>query len=311
MTTQSIRVPKQLRSGTAISGVLAMLVATVLLAGGSIFGKLVYREGVAPLTMLSTRFALTIVVLWGIYTILPGWRQYIRLGSRRQLWGCILVGTCNTVSMSLYFFALTEMDASLAVLIYSVAPGMVAGILALFGERFTRIILIRLVVALVGMVLLTSVGGGIAAPPLAVAMILGCALTYAIHLVFYQKLLAGTDTRTNTLYILSTMGVQFLLCFLIPGQLEQVPALTPNAWLLIGGFVIFTTILARLLMFHGVATIGGSQVALIGIAEPLLVVMLSYILLGERLAPSQWSGAIFILISLGLGAVQSQRKTAS
>ncbi len=285
-------------------GTILMLLATCCLSSSSIITKFIYREGVGPVTMLVLRFLIASAILWIFYLLSPTWRPFIFLKSKRQLFGCIAVGSANSISQTLYFYALLNLNPGLATMIFSFNPVIIAIIMLFFGESLSRKIIVRLALALGGLYFLTFAGGpGTSNIPLqSVILIILCALVYAIHLVFYQKLLPDTNPRTNTLYILSTMGVIYTFLEGFQNGFRGVFEVSGTAWLFLLFLAIFSTSLARLLMFTGVGLIGGTQVALIGLMEPVIVVISSVIILGERFSPPQWVGGALVLASISLAA---------
>ncbi len=67
----------------------------------------------------------------------------------------------------------------------------------------------------------------------------------------------------------------------------------------------FVTIFSRIALFLGVKKIGGMQTALLGLAELLIAIIFSSLLLGENLSPLQWLGAIGLGLSLILVMYES------
>lgn len=291
-------------TNTQARGTILMIVATLCLSSSSILAKFIYRENVAPITMLDLRFVIASLVMWLFYSLVKTWRPYLWLKSWRQFWGCVAVGGSNSISQLFYFIALTELDPGLAQMIFSLNPAIIALIMLFFGERLTRLKIARLGLGLAGLYFLTLAGSGSgkAINPWYVLLIIGCSAVYAIHLTLYQKLLGGTNSRTNTLYVLTTMAVIYTVIELVQHQTAGVAAVPAFSWLLIVMMALVSTALARLLMFEGLALIGGTQVALIGIGEPVIVLFTSVLLLNEHLSLSQWIGAGLVIFSIALAA---------
>jgi drug/metabolite transporter (DMT)-like permease len=288
-----------------------MLLATVGLASGSIIVKFIYREGVSPVTMLCLRMIIASAILWLLFVAIKDFRPYLRLESRRQFWGCVAVGATNAVSQLLYFLALTDLNPGLAQMIFACNPAIVVIIMLFFGERLTGLKISRLGLALLGLYFLTLVGssGDKAVSFTSVALIVVCAVVYAAHLVLYQKLLSDTSSMTNTVYILSTMAVIYLVMELAQRGFAGVTNVSGVAWFWLVLMSLFATVVARLLMFTGLKLVGGTQVALTGVSEPLLVLLGSTLILGEQFSPGQWLGAGLVVTSLALaGLARSPQK---
>lgn len=127
-------------------------------------------------------------------------------------------------------------------------------------------------------------------------MMIGASILYAMHLPINQRVLYEVPAPTVALYTLLSMSA-----VVIPAYLLFDRALPPQniSWLPIFGLT-FVTVFSRIALFLGVKKIGGMQTALLGLAELLIAVFFSSILLGESLSPGQWLGAVGLGISLTL-----------
>lgn len=288
-----------------------MLLATVFLATGNIFAKIIIRENVPPLTMLGLRFVLVLALLWPWYSFAPGWRRFIKPPSPRWVAAALCTGVANAISMGLYFSALTELNPGLAVMIFSLSPVLVAVMMLLLGERLHRITIGRFALAAGGLYFLTLAGGGgVTASAGSVALIVGSAFFYAVHFALYQRFLGGVPVRTTVLWVITSMAVVFVLALPFVSSPAIVTSVTPAAWVFILFMAVLTTFVARLLMFASMDRIGGTRVALLGIAEPVLVLISSMLIFGERLASTQWIGVACVVVSLLLGSIDRPTRTS-
>ena len=125
---------------------------------------------------------------------------------------------------------------------------------------------------------------------------IGAGALYGVHLVIGQWTRVDVDSRTVTLYCLTTMAFVVGIPFVMRGgSMEPVSV---QGWTLILLVAIFPTALARLLVFAGLRHIGGIQTALLSMAEPLMAVLMSFLLLGESFTPQQWAGAALFMVSV-------------
>lgn len=280
------------RTDGRVRGVAAALLASLFAGLAPILGKLAYQAGVDPSTLVALRTALAAGLLWAFYLLF--WRRYISVGWQ-DLVSCMGMGIANGVGSLLYYNGLALMDASLAHLLYSMYPFWVFIFLSAAGHPISRMAILRLGLVLMSVFLLTWQGGGLV-DPLGMTLMIGAGALYGFHLVLGQWTLADVDPRTVTLYGLTTMAVVVAIPFLARGG----PAgpISTDGRVAILLVAIFPTALARLLVFAGVRRIGGAQTALLSMAEPLVAVILAFVLLGERFTPQQWIGAGLFLISV-------------
>ncbi len=273
-------------------GVVATLLSTLFAGLAPILGKLAYQAGVDPTTLVALRTAMAAGLLWVFYLLF--WRRYIAI-NWRNLTGCVGMGIANGIGSLLYYNGLSRTDASLAHLLYSMYPFWVFLFLSAAGHPISRLSIARLGLALVSVFLLTWQGGGLV-DPLGVTLMIGAGALYGFHLVLGQWTLVDVDPRTVALYGLTTMAVVVGFPFLFRG--DPAAPISPEGWMAILLVAIFPTALARLLVFAGLRRIGGVQTALLGIAEPLVAVVLAFLLLDESFTLQQWIGAGLFILSV-------------
>lgn len=280
------------RVDRSLTGISITLMSCLLSGLAPILGKLAYQAGVDPITLVALRTALAAGLLWLFYLLF--WRRFIAI-DWHNLAGCVGMGVANGLGSLLYYGGLSRTDASLAHLLYSMYPFWVFIFLSAAGHTISPLSVVRLALALVSVFLLTW-QGGVLSEPLGVTLMIGAGALYGFHLVLGQWTLVDVDPRTVTLYGLTTMAVVVGIPYLVQGGMVE--PVSTKGWTTILLVAIFPTALARLLVFAGIQRIGGAQTALLGIAEPLVAVVLAFALLGERFSPQQWIGAALFLASV-------------
>jgi drug/metabolite transporter (DMT)-like permease len=103
-------------------------------------------------------------------------------------------------------------------------------------------------------------------------------------------LVSGVMSITGSLIILLVASVIFGLPF---------PA-SPTAWLPTAGISFLSTNFTVIAMFLGIALIGAPRAAILSAVEPLIVVLLATLLLGEQLGLPQIGGGVLILVSVAI-----------
>jgi len=276
-----------------ISGVAITLFSAIIAAWAPIFGKVAYRAGMDPYTVVALRTTLAVALLWMIYLV--RWRESIRI-QWRDLLGCIGMGAVNGVGSLFYYTGLQRLDASLASLVYALYPIWVFIFLSSSGHTISRMAVGRLGLGLVGLYLITGPGSA-RLDNLGVMLMLASAAAYGWHLVLGQWILADVDSRTVTLYVLTTMAVVVDVARVMGGG-PFVPISTSGweAVLSLGAVMAFS----RLTIFAGLKRLGGVQTALLSITELLTTLLVAFIVLGERMSVTQWVGAAILITSVVL-----------
>ena len=198
--------------------------------------------------------------------------------------------------------ALERLDASVGQTLYLIYPFFVALWLILDHQPPSRLTIFRMGIAGLSLLLITSLPGH-PADPIGVAMMLGAAALYALHLPINQRVLYDIPAPTVTLYTLIAMTIVVLPAY---GIFDRQWTGFGFLWWPVIGLTI-ATLLSRLALFFGVKHIGGMQTALLGLSELLVTILFSYIFLKENLAWTQWLGAAGLGLSLLLVRIEESR----
>ncbi len=274
------------------AGILAAFSSAFFLGLAPVFGKLAITQGFSPFAVVALRTSFAASILF--VAILLFARQYLYIFPV-GLAGCMLAGAINGLGSLLYYLALERLNAGVGQLLYSLYPFFVALWLMLDHQTPSRLTFLRIGLATVAVLLLTSVPER-SADPVGVLLMLGAATLYAMHLPVNQRVLFEAPPPTVALYTLLAMSMVVAPAYLIfDGTWPQAAA----PWLPVSGLTL-VTVFSRLALFVGVKKIGGMQTALLGLAELLITILFSALWLGESLTPLQWVGAAGLGISLSL-----------
>jgi drug/metabolite transporter (DMT)-like permease len=208
------------------------------------------------------------------------------------------VAAANSTSLLSYYVALTYIDVSVAHVLFSLFPVAALLFLAFRGERITRLSLVRLGMAILGVYLLIGPGGQV--DPTGVLLVLGSAVAYALYLTLSQWYLSEYPPQTVALYVISLMTLVTVAVRLL--QFEPWQPLSASGWGVVLATGLISTVLARLAIFAGIQRIGSGQTALLGMTELFLAVLWAMLFLGERLSPIQWAGGTLIVGSAMLSS---------
>ncbi len=255
-----------------------------------------------PLTALSIRFLIS--GLLGVIIALM-LKQSWRL-TRAQWRATIIFGICqNALYLGLNFVAMQTIEASLAAIIASTMPLLVA--LAgwiIFGERLTPLAIIGLIGGVIGVSIImgTRLQGGVDMYGLILCIGGVIALTFATLAV------RGATSGGNFLMV---VGLQMLVG---SAALSVAAAATETiqiawSWQLIAAFV-YTTLIpglaATLVWFMLVGRIGATRAATFHFINPFFGVAIAALMLGEALRINDMIGVAVIMA--GILAVQMSKQ---
>ncbi len=277
-------------------GLLAALLTPMFLGMNPIFGKLAYKNGADPFTVAALRTGLAVLILGIVYLLF--WRKYLYIYPLGLI-NCVAVGFVNGIGSLMYYNGLNLLDASVAQLLNGMYLVFVIILTRIGGERFGRRTILRVGIALFGLLLIT---GGIQgeASGLGIGLMLGNALLFAGTVVMSQRALHEMPAQTVTFYALLTMAIVVAMArvaYDLPFFVKDASTANLNAMWAIFALAI-TTALSRLLMFLGVKGLGSVRTTLLAIFEMATSISLAFILLGESFSSLQWWGVGVLLVSM-------------
>lgn len=262
-----------------------------------------------PLMSLALRFLLSGLIGVGLARALgQSWRL-----TRAQWQATAVFGVCqNALYLGLFFVAMQTVEASLAAIVASSMPLLVAlaGWLV-FGERVGALGLAGLVAGFAGVAVIMGARlGGIGPEGASGADPLG--LLYCVigvvALTVATLSVRGASSGGNMLMI---VGLQMLVgaaVLAVAAAVLETPEVTWS-WTLVAAFV-YTTIVpglaATLVWFMLVNRIGAVKAATFHFLNPVFGVGIAAVLLGERLGPVDLIGVA--IITAGILAVQLSRQ---
>ena len=279
-----------------IAGISAMISFSTLTPIGRYF----VTAGIHPVPLLFFRYSLTILLL-GLTMLVMNPRLFRIDGMGLKF--CMLAGLLESVSLMSYFFGLSWISGSLAVIIASVYPLFVLALLALRGEKFTWRNLIRVGLGILGVYFLVGITGTSVWQGVVLAFI--PAITFSIYLVLMQWFLSDYDARTVMFYVVSSAWAVMGLWWIVSGI--EMPEFTFMGWLAVFWLAFGATYIARLATFTAVKYIGSAQFSLLGPLEVLSAVLLSIIFLNEQFEAIQWMGAVLVILSVFLAVQRIQK----
>ena len=285
------------------TGTLLCVASAAGFGAMAVFGKLAYDDGVTVGTLLAVRFALAAVLFWALVFVTGAAGELRKLG-RRDVAIAVALGAFGYAAQAGCFFAALErIDASLLSLMLYTFPAMVAvAAIALGRERADSRRLGALGLASGGLVLVLASAKAGALDAVGVALALGAALVYTTYILSSQGI-AGR-IRPTVLSALVCTGAAVTLTAgsaafgdLRPGEV------TVAGWGWLLGIAVVSTVVAVSLFFAGLKRVGPTTASVLSTVEPVVTVVLAFLVFGELLTVLQLlGGALVIAAVLVLGS---------
>lgn len=217
----------------------------------------------------------------------------------------VLVGLLVGAFQLLFFAAVVSVGVSVSTVVsLGFAPVLVLVVDCTRGRVFPRAgRVLTVVAAVVGLTLMSVVGGGDpdpAHPVLGVLAALGSGTAFAMSAEIGGPLSRRYDALAVTVVTMTVAGIVLVLVGLPVSLAGNDPAATtdPVTWLLIGYLGVVTMVLAYVLFFAGLRTTPSGSVVIATLLEPVTAVVIAVAALGERLTLAGAVGAALILAAV-------------
>jgi drug/metabolite transporter (DMT)-like permease len=301
--------PRPDRAAT-LGALLRVVAAAACWAMAAVLAKHVFDRGVPPVRLAEARVAVALVVLAPLLV----WR---RPGLLRPPPGTLPLlvgfGACVAAVNLSYYLAIDHLPVGVAVSLQYTGPAMVLAMSALAGRggrhgRPGRVAWVAAAVTLVGAVLVSRALEGLAGLDIpGVAAGLASAVTFAAYLLTAELAGArGAHPATTLLWgFLSSVAIWSLVAPWWSWPLEALR--DPGVALAVAGVGVVGTLLPFALAVGAVRVISAATAGIAATSEPVFAAAFAWVLLDQRLAPTQLAGGALVVA----GVVLAQLAAAS
>jgi drug/metabolite transporter (DMT)-like permease len=275
----------------------------------AVFGKLAYGQGVTVGTLLAARFALAAVLFWALVIAEREAGAGLRAMGRRDLLTALGLGAFGYATQAGCFFAALErIDASLLSLLLYTYPSMVAvAAIAIGRERADTRRFIALLLASGGLVLVLANAQAGTLDPLGAALALAAALVYTGYILTSQGVAGRTEPKLLSALVCTGAAVTLTAGSWALGDLRP-GAVTAAGWGWLLSLAVVSTVVAVSLFFAGLKRVGPTSAAILSTAEPVVTVVLAFLVFGELLGPFQLLGGAFVIAAVLVLATHRPRE---
>lgn len=256
----------------------------------AIFAKLAYGDGVSLATLLFLRFSIAgaLLAAWGA-------AQGMRWPRGHNLLWLIAMGGIGYVGQSFcYFAALQYASAGLVALLLYLYPAIVTVLTALlFQRRIGRRRGWAVAAALTGTALI--VGGDLHSEVPGIVLGIAAAFIYSAYILAGDRVMPRTGPVAAATVVMLTAAAVYGMAVAATGL--RLPA-TPTGWGAVLAIAVFSTLLAILGFFNGLARLGAADASTLSTLEPLVTLGLAALVLGESVTALQFGGAALILAAV-------------
>ena len=213
---------------------------------------------------------------------------------RRNGWILAISGAAIGINWILLFEAYRYTTVAIATICYYLAPAFVTLGSPLVGETLSGKKLVAIGVAMVGMVFVSGVlKGSQESSFLGVALGVGAAVFYA-SVILMNKKLSPIGAYDKTLCQLGAASLVVVPYILIVGGMDF-GSMSTLSWVMLSILGIVHTGIAYALYFGGIRDVNAQTAAILSYLDPVLSILLSALILRERLDIFSLTGAVLIL----------------
>jgi drug/metabolite transporter (DMT)-like permease len=281
------------------SGTLLCLGSGASFGAMAIFGKLAYDGGATVGTLLVVRFTLAAALFWALVLLAPGGAAAVRSLTRRDIGIGLALGACGyALQAGLFFTALERIDASLLSLLLYTFPAMVAAAAVALGrERLDGRRLAALALASGGLVLVAAGAGTGKLDPLGAALGLGAAVVYTTYILSSQAVAGRVQPQLLAAFVCTGAIAPLTIGSSLLGELRP-GDVTVAGWGWLLGIAAVSTVAAIGMFFAGLRRAGPTTASILATVEPVVTVLLAFLVFGETLAGLQLAGGALVLAAV-------------
>jgi drug/metabolite transporter (DMT)-like permease len=280
------------------SGTLLCLSSGAAFGAMAVFGKLAYGDGATVGTLLAVRFVLAAAVFWTL-ALARGAAHEVRALSGRDVGVGLALGGCGyAIQAGCYFAALQRIDASLlSVLLYTFPAIVATAAVALGRERMDGRRLAALGLAFGGLVLVVAGAGAGALDPLGTALGLGAAVVYSTYILVSDDIVGRMRPRVLAALVGTGAAATLTVGSAVLGELRP-GEVTAAGWGWLACLAVVSTVASISLFFAGLRRVGPTTASILATVEPLVTVLLAFLVFGETLGVLQLVGGALVLAAV-------------
>lgn len=291
-----------------LKGALAVFVGAASFGMLSTFVKQAYSAGFTLGEVTGVQALLGMLILWFLYFILGGKKEYKSYTQKSKKWKIMLAGISTGAVSILYYKSVELVPASIAIVLLMQFIWISALInFIIFKQKPSKIETIGIILILASTFLATGAFEDSFSDisPLGLLFGLLAATAYAVFIIVNGKI--GNDHPPVVKSALMVTGACiFIFCTLQPFSIFDFSKSTSiyQFGLILS---VFGTVLPPFLYAYGMPKIGVSLGSILSAVELPVAVSLSYFVLAEPVSFLQWIGVLLILLFVVL--INSIKKT--
>jgi len=278
-------------------GYIYVLLAAFFFALIAVIGKTVINSGIKIFDLLVLQYTASFVFML-IYFVIAGIRKLSlpKESLKAVLTQGLIGSSCTTV---LFYLALEKLNAGIASMLLFTHPVLVSiYFMATKTRKITRRSNLALLTAFFGSIMVINVFNiGIAGTPF-IGFVFGImsSCTYAFYNIYADVKLKDFEPLVIAFYTnLTTLAVSLILH---PGFFRFEFLMTSELLIYIFELAVVSGILPVIFLYKGIKLIGADKASIVATSELPITILLSFLVLGEKMGLVQLAGILLIMGSI-------------
>lgn len=293
------------------TGTLLCVASGAAFGATAIFAKLAYDAGANVGTVLSLRFAIAAILFWGLLAARRAPAGVRPALPRRDIGAGIALGAFGyALQAGLYFIALERIDASVLTLLVYIAPAIVAGAAIAMGrESVNARRLGALALASAGLALVVAGAGAGELEPVGAGLGLICAVVYSTYILVSERVAGRVEPIVLAALVCTGATVTLVSGSVALGQFRP-GDVAPEGWIWLTAIAVVSTVASISLFFAGLRRVGPTTASILSTVEPVVTVVLAYLVFAETLTVAQLAGGALVLAAVLVLQLRATRAAA-
>jgi drug/metabolite transporter (DMT)-like permease len=290
---------------------MALFVGIVCFSIGNVITRFT-EVGPSATAFYRLFLAMPMTLLWGMAFIQPRSSVADRGKTPVSFWKAapwgIACGLCMGGEIALMHHAYTQVGVSVTVFLNSFAPLFVVfGAWLLLKQRPARSAVLCLIIAAPGAFLLSGLD-----PFSGVLSFKEGSMTALMSAVLFAGfIIAGTQMRkicsAKTVLNWTNVVACLLLAPLAVFNQEQLLPMGWEGWAVLVAIAFISQVLGMKLYTQAMGGLSSTFISFSSLLQPILTMMLAWVVLDEKLTALQMAGAVIVLISVGLNNLRTAK----
>lgn len=273
------------------------VISAVFFGSAGFFIKNGYSQNLSPAELLTLQYIIAVIILF--FICIMKYPKNLKPANKTLARLFVLGAFGNTLMTVSLYNAMAYLDIAVATMLLYTYPAMVSLFSFLFyKEKISKTKFIAIIGTFTGCLLVINIWTGSSSPVSAVGVVFGIlsAVSYCFMNIYSSNIVDGLPPLVITFYstLFSLIVLMFFNLKFIPQILHMPLASIANASLL----AFFCEIIPLTLLYASIRYIGPIKASIISTLEIPVSAATAFIMVGEKLMPTQYAGIALVLLSI-------------